>query len=225
MVEEEHKHCYTFNDDGFQVCELCGLCSTLRDHHYQPYHETAQEPNSQYADVLINHNIVYVDQVEKKYKQIKSFLQRGYPNIVLYAYCTYNVLLEDGIYYSLGQISDMFQIQNFSKLFCHIEKNPKVAKQFFNVKTDQFVKSALDLFLCHSGFRQQQCKALAISNIIKKKRPGLKLNFLVAISLYFTLKNLFESKKRLYEELETYFSINVRTLKTHLKRVSKTFQI
>ena len=224
MVTEEHEHSFIFNDDGFQVCELCGICSTLREHHYQPCHETVQEMNSEYADVLINHNLGYVDQVEKKYKQLKLLLRRGYPNIVLYAYCTYNVLLEDGIYYSLGQISTMFRIKYFSKLFCHIEKHPRVVQKNFNVKNEQFIESSLNLFLCHSDAKHQQQRAITISKIIKQKHPDLKLNFLVAISLYFTLRNTFVSEKELHDELATYFSINVRTLKLRLKHVSRTLQ-
>ena len=88
MVREEHEHSYVFNDDGFQVCELCGICTTLREHHFQPYFEMCQEVRSEYADVLVNHNLAYVDQVEKEYKKLKILLRRGYPNIVLYAYCS-----------------------------------------------------------------------------------------------------------------------------------------
>ena len=57
MVREEHEHSYVFNDDGFQVCELCGICTTLREHHFQPYFEMCQEVRSEYADVLVNHNL------------------------------------------------------------------------------------------------------------------------------------------------------------------------
>ena len=76
MVREEHEHSYVFNDDGFQVCELCGICTTLREHHFQPYFEMCQEVRSEYADVLVNHNLAYVDQVEKEYKKLKILAPR-----------------------------------------------------------------------------------------------------------------------------------------------------
>ena len=164
MVREEHEHSYVFNDDGFQVCELCGICTTLREHHFQPYFEMCQEVRSEYADVLVNHNLAYVDQVEKEYKKLKILLRRGYPNIALYAYCTYYVLLKEGIYYSLEQLSSMFQIPNFSRLFCHIEKNPKIDKHFFNVKNKRFIESSLYLFMCHFSSKHRLHKAVAISN-------------------------------------------------------------
>ena len=224
MVREEHEHSYVFNDDGFQVCELCGICTTLREHHFQPYFEMCQEVRSEYADVLVNHNLAYVDQVEKEYKKLKILLRRGYPNIALYAYCTYYVLLKEGIYYSLEQLSSMFQIPNFSRLFCHIEKNPKIDKHFFNVKNKRFIESSLYLFLSHFSSKHRLHKAVAISKIVKQKHGALKLNFLVAISLYFTLRNTVMNKKGLYEELSNYFSINIRTLKSYLKGVGKALQ-
>ena len=222
MDEEEHEHSYVFNDDGFQVCELCGICTTLREHQLQPFFEIDRELRSKYADVLINHNLGYVDQVEKEYKKLKIFLRRGYPNIVLYAYCTYNVLLRDGIYYSLDQLSSMFQIPNFSKVFCHIERNPNIEKTLFNVKNKHFIESSLYLFLSHFCLKHHLHKAVTISKIVKQKHKSLKHNFLVAISLYFTLQNTFMNEKELYEELSNYFSINVRTLKSYVKNVSKT---
>ena len=224
MDRQEHKHSYVFNDDGFQVCELCGICTTLREHHFQPYFERCQEVRSEYADVLINNNLGYVDRVEKEYKKLKLLLRRGYPNIALYAYCTYNILLQEGVYYSLHQISHMFQISNFSKLFCHIQKSSRVKKQFFNIKNEKFIESSLSLFLSHCSSKQHLNRAVAMSGLIKQSHAALKLKFLVAISLYFTLENTFSSEKELYEELATYFSINVRTLKLYLKDVSRTLQ-
>ena len=129
MVAVEHKHSFIFNDDGFQVCKLCGICSTLREYFHNIHYDNAHKLWSVYSDVLINNNLGYVEQVEKEYAKLKTLLCRGYPNIALYAYCTYNVLLREGIYYSIGQISCMFRIPNFSKLFCHIEKNPKIKKK------------------------------------------------------------------------------------------------
>ena len=208
----------------FKFVNYVEFAPLLREHHFQPYFEMCQEVRSEYADVLVNHNLAYVDQVEKEYKKLKILLRRGYPNIALYAYCTYYVLLKEGIYYSLEQLSSMFQIPNFSRLFCHIEKNPKIEKHFFNVKNKRFIESSLYLFLSHFSSKHRLHKAVAISKIVKQKHGALKLNFLVAISLYFTLRNTVMNKKGLYEELSNYFSINIRTLKSHLKDVGKTLQ-
>ena len=41
--------------------------------------------------------------------KIKSILTRGYPNISLFAYCTYNVLIQNFVYYSLDQIGHIFK--------------------------------------------------------------------------------------------------------------------
>ena len=224
MGREDHKHSYVFNDDGFQVCNLCGICTTLREHHLQPYIEMEQDVRSEYADILINHNLGYVDEVEKEFKKLKILLPRGYSNIALYAYCTYNVLLQENIYYSLSQISHIFQISNFSKLFCHIEKSYKVKKRFFDIKKQKFIESAMSLFLAYSSSKQHLHRAVTISKLVKENHGALKLNFLAAISLYFTLKNTFSSEKELCEELATHFSINLRTLKLHLKDVNKTLQ-
>ena len=224
MESDEHIHSFIFNDDGFQVCKLCGICTTLREYSQSFHHDNTPKCWSVYSDVLINHNLGYIDQVEKEYTKLKILLRRGYPNIALYAYCTYNVLLREGIYYSIGQISSMFQILNFSKLFCHIEKNPKVEKHFFDVKNETFIESTLRLFLSQLNTKPQLSRAIAISKIIKQQHRTLKLNFLVAISLYFTLKNTFMSEKKLFEVLSAYFSINVRTLKSYLKDVNKTLQ-
>ena len=224
MEDEEHRHSFIFNDDGFQVCKFCGICTTLREYSHNLYHDDLPKFWSVFSDVLINYNLGYVDQIEKEYKKLKMILCRGYPNIALYAYCTYIVLLQEGIYYSLGQISIMFQILNFSKLFCQIEKNHKVKRHSFNVKNETFIESSLCIFLSQYNSKHQLSRAVDISKVVKQKHRAVKHNFLVAISLYFTLEKTFVSRKELFEVLSTYFSINVRTLKSHLKDVSKTLQ-
>ena len=76
--EPTHTHYFIFNDDGFEVCNKCGICTTLR--HLEPgliIQEPANNYRSEFADVLINNHIGYVDTVEKEYKKIKSKLLRG----------------------------------------------------------------------------------------------------------------------------------------------------
>ena len=70
MEGEEHKHSFIFNDDGFQVCKLCGICTTLREYFHNLYHNNVPKYWTVFSDVLINHNLGYVDQVEKEYKKL-----------------------------------------------------------------------------------------------------------------------------------------------------------
>ena len=92
------------------------------------------------------------------------------------------------------------------------------------MKNKHFIESSLYLFLSHFSSKHHLQKAVAISKIVKQKHGALKLNFLVAISIYFTLRNTVIHEKGLYEELSNYFSINIRTLKSYLKDVGKTLQ-
>ena len=224
MVKGMHEHELIFNDDGFEVCTLCGVCTTLREQQYHTTYENQPPKRSIYADVLINHNLGYVELVEEEYRKLKTLLRRGYSNKALYAYCTYNVLLEDHVYYSINQISNMFQINNFSKLFCQIENNHKVESHYFDVRDEKYVESSLHLFLSH---HDQKCfldRALEFSRIVRKKHKPLKLNFLTSVSLYFTLKNIFECPLLLQQELSTYFSINIRTFKSLVSEVARSLE-
>ena len=224
MIEGSHEHAFIFNDDGFEVCTLCGVCTTLREQQYHTAYDNQPLRRSIYADVLINHNLGYVELVEKEYKRLKTLLCRGYSNKALYAYCTYNVLLNDRVYYSINQISKMFQIDNFSKLFCQIENNRKVESQYFDVRDEKYVESSLHLFL---SYHDQKCfldRALEFSRIVRKKHKPLKLNFLTSVSLYFTLKNIFECSLLLQQELSTYFSINIRTFKSLVSEVARSLE-
>ena len=82
------------------------------------YSNTETDLDSQgYDDVLINNGIGFISKINNAYLQIKSVLKRGYPNISLYAYCVYNILRQNGVFYSLAQISHMFQLKNFPKQF------------------------------------------------------------------------------------------------------------
>ena len=116
MAGGVHEHEFIFNDDGFEVCTLCGICTTLREQQYRDTRENPSLKRSAYADVLINHNLGYVEFVEEEYRKLKTSLRRGYSNKALYAYCTYNVLLRDNVYYSINQISNMFQIKLISQI-------------------------------------------------------------------------------------------------------------
>ena len=224
METEGHEHQYIFNDDGFEVCSLCGICTTQREHQHQITYEKKPTSKSPYADILINHNLGYVDLVEEEYKKLKSVLRRGYSNNALYAYCTYNVLLKDNVYYSINQISNIFQIVNFSKLFCQIKNNEKVQNQYFNVNDEIYVESSLWLFLSQHDQKRALGTALEYSRILRKKHKHLKLSFLTSVSLYLALKDTFNCLLLLQQELSTYFSINIRTFKALIRDVCRTLE-
>lgn len=178
MAEAQHVHQYIFNDDGFQVCYRCGVCTSLREQQPSNSYKLLPQSKSVYSEILFNHNIGYINEVEEEYRKLKAILRRGYPNKALYAYCTYNVLLKDGVYYSLSQISNMFQMPDFLKLFCHIENNHQIHSCNFDVKDEKYVESALQLFLSHYEMKHILSKALVLSKIVKQKHCALRENLL-----------------------------------------------
>ena len=96
-----HSHNFIFNDDGFEVCDKCGVCTSLRNVEQATGNQSfVLQHTSEFFDILVNNHIGYGNEVEDKYRMIKRKLVRGYPNRALYAYCTYQVLLENDIYYS-----------------------------------------------------------------------------------------------------------------------------
>lgn len=216
-----HTHQFAFNDDGFQVCVLCGLCSSLREYHFNAREEPVTVLRSNYADVLINHNIGYVGLVEEEYKKMKTLLRRGYSNKALYAYCTYNILLKNNVYYSLSQISNMFSIVNFSRLFCQIEKNKNIKSQYTDVREEKYVESSLYLFLSEYGHKTFFRKAVEFSREVRKIHKPLKLSFLASVSIFMALKETKVCPVLLQHDLATHFSINIRTFKALLKNVGK----
>ena len=147
MEEGAHKHYYFFNDDGFEVCIKCGMCSSLREMHHDYYNTHAKVPTQIYSDVLVNNQLGYIDEIERLYLQVKAVLKRGYPNISLYAYCVYNTLLLNSVYYSLAQISQMFQINNFKRQYCQIDRNYTSLNNDFDDKAPVYIRSSIKIFL------------------------------------------------------------------------------
>lgn len=222
MPEARHDHQYIFNDDGFQVCYICGLCTSLREQRASSSYGISLQSKSVYSEILFNNNIGYINEVEDEYQKLKALLRRGYPNKAVYAYCTYNVLLKDGVYYSLSQISKIFQMPDFPKLFCHIENNHQIHSCNFDVKDEKYIESALHLFLSHCEMNHALSKALKLSQIVRQKHGALKANIIISVSLYFTLENTFNSNHSLQNDLSNHFSLNIRTLKSVIRDVSKS---
>lgn len=216
MVMVSHTHNFIFNDDGFEVCNECGICTTLR--HLMP-DNSIQEPTtdyrSEFSDVLVNNHIGYVDDVEDEYKKIKLKLLRGYPNISLYAYCTYFVLLQNNIYYSIKYISEIFKIPNFTKHFCQIENKMRGKSQHFDITNDRYIFSSLNLYLAQHEQTHyfNKCEKAVLK--VKLKSITLKPHFVACLSLYLALKDI--PDPLLVPRLSDYYSINIRTLKSYIK--------
>jgi len=80
--------------------------------------------STKFSYILYNNHIGYIEEIDQEYRVLKKKLKRGYSNLVIYAYCVYNTLLKNKVYYSLHQISIMFRIKDFIKQYCQIEKKP-----------------------------------------------------------------------------------------------------
>ena len=216
MVIVSHTHNFIFNDDGFEACNECGICTTLRQLETDKgTREPSTNYRSEFSDVLINNHIGYIDVVEDEYKKIKLKLLRGYPNISLYAYCTYFVLLQNNIYYSIKYISEIFKIPNFTKHFCQIENKMRGQSKHFDIGDDRYIFSSLNLYLAQHELPHylNRCEK-AVSNV-KMKSITLKPHFVACLSLYLVLKDIPDPS--LIPRLSDYFSINIRTLKSYIK--------
>ena len=89
MSSTQHTHNFIFNDDGFEVCNLCGVCTSQRNgEHETTIQSSTPQHMSEFFDILINNHIGYCNEVEDMYSLMKRKLVRGYPNRALYAYCT-----------------------------------------------------------------------------------------------------------------------------------------
>ena len=215
-----HTHYFIFNDDGFEVCNKCGICTTLR--HLEPgliIQEPANNYRSEFSDVLINNHIGYVDAVENEYRKIKLKLLRGYPNVSLYAYCTYFVLLQNNIYYSIKHISEIFKIPYFTKHFCQIENKMCGQSKHFDIANNRYIFSSLNLYLAQhgQGHYLEECKKAVLK--VKMSPISSKPNFVACMSIFLTLKDF--PDPLLIPHLSEYYSVNIRTLKSYIKRLNR----
>ena len=221
MEVTTHMHDFIFNDDGFEVCRSCGVCSTLREMRCSTICHKSTIIHSSHSDILRNNHIGYVDDVEIEYEMLKSKFKRGYPNKVLYAYCTYIVLMRNSIFYTMTQISHIFRINNFQKYVCLIEKKQKLDKSNLIDDNIAHIRSSIEIFLNITMQNEFRKSAFDVADIIFKKNPYEKSVFLISTVLYFTLVSHFDSKKKLLSLLCDYYSINARTLCQKIKKLSK----
>ena len=212
-----HNHEYILNDDGFEVCFKCGSCSSQRVYEYDKH--TAVDTNirkSEFLDILINNHVGFEEEIEQFYNEIKFKLPRGYPNIALYAYSTYCILLKHFVFYTIKHIEQIFKIDNFKKSFCQIEKNECIRKTNFDLNTEEYSLSAIKIFLSELGFICMYGKSIRICENIRKHVSHIRPQFLIAVSIYLALFDLIDHHK-LLENLSDNFSINRRTLKGVIK--------
>ena len=72
MEDTTHNHYFIFNDDGFEVCSFCGVCTSQREMKTYLTSNMNDEEVSNFSDILRNHNIGYVSEIEKLYGNIKK---------------------------------------------------------------------------------------------------------------------------------------------------------
>ena len=221
MEVPSHKHDFTFNDDGFEVCRICGLCTSLREMKYETILHENPHSNDNYSHILHNNHIGYVDDIEEEYRRLKSVIKRGYPNKLLYAYCTYIVLMRNSIFYTLTQISQIFQISNFQKCVCMIEKKYENDKSNFINDNILHIRSSIEIFLSQNMKIKLRKNAFQIAETLFKKNPYEKPVFLIALVLFLTLSSKMRYKRDLISLLCNYYSINKRTLCKKIKNIGQ----
>lgn len=226
MEGGKHEHYFVFNSDGIEVCIECGICTKNQEMiSHGEITRTFRSVELPFSEILINNHIGYIEEIEENYKCLKNILKRGYQNIVLFAFCTYNTLLKNHVYYSLLQISDMFRIPNFAKKYCQIKKKSKFNSYLFHLKDAVFINSALSLFLAEHNKIFKLKKTAELALFIDQVCPFYKQNLLLSSSLFLTLKTSFPSEKYLFKMISNHFSINPRTLKKNVIELKKNPEI
>ena len=196
----------------------CGVCSSLREMKHE-YHNSHIESSTQiYSDVLVNNHLGYVDETDRAYLQIKTVLKRGYPNISLYAYCAYNTLLLNSVYYSITQISEMFQIDNFKKQYCQIAKNYASLNINFDEKASDYIRSSIKVFLAKHSMSSYLDSCCNLAKSVKVHQPNPKIAFIVCVSIYSVLSATDNSFKEITKQLCSYFKVNNRTLEKKIRQ-------
>ena len=221
MCDTSHTHVFIFNDDGFEVCEKCGICTSLRETRSYIEKSDIYSPDQRFSEILLNNHIGFIEEIEKEYLKIKSILKRGYPNISLYAYCTYNILILNFVYYSLDQIASIFKIENFKKTFCQIERNESISANNFDLENNAYIRSALHIFLSKYDLVRYSEKCFSLTESVKIILPNSKFPFIISISIYLSLTEEDSVNINVLSELCSYFAINKRTLVKKIKEFNK----
>ena len=196
----------------------CGVCSSLREMSHDYYNSHIDSSTQIYSDVLVNNHLGYVDDTDRAYLQIKTVLKRGYPNISLYAFCAYNTLLQNSVYYSLTQISEMFQINNFKKQYCQIAKNYASLNSNFDDKAPDYIRSAMKIFLAEHSMISYLDSCYNLAKTVKLHQPNSKIVFIVCVSIYSVLSATDKSFKEITKQLCSYFKVNNRTLEKKIRQ-------
>jgi hypothetical protein len=113
----------------------------------------------------------------------------------------------------------MFQMTNFQKVFCQIGKNENIIRQNFDIMKPKYIQSSLNIFLHHYGVSRLFKQSVKISNIILENFHNINPNFIISLTIYFTIKLSYEPTKYLCKELAQDFSINIRSLMAFVKRI------
>ena len=68
-----HDHNYIFNNDGYQVCTLCGVCTSLQDMRsvdIKP--DNISKTSTDFSYILYNNNIGYIEEIDQEYRVLKK---------------------------------------------------------------------------------------------------------------------------------------------------------
>ena len=203
---EEHNYIYS---DGFEVCSNCGICTTMQEYTSLDKCEEIclQTDSTDFEYILINNNIGYGEEVKEKYNSL-FHLRKSFTKKELYAYSVYTTLLDNGVYYSLANISSMFALTDFVKKFCKIKTKLKLNVSH-SLKIEHF-KSCIDIFI-HKYQLNINYSAVnkALENINSEQIFHSKPNILMAAACASAVSEM--------ELICQYFGTNERTVKRYLK--------
>ena len=68
-----HDHNYIFNNDGYQVCTLCGVCTSLQDmQSVDIITDTISKSPTSFSYILYNNHIGYIEEIDEEYRVFKK---------------------------------------------------------------------------------------------------------------------------------------------------------
>ena len=68
-----HDHNYIFNNDGYQVCTLCGVCTSLQDmRSVDIITDSISKNTTSFSYILYNNHIGYIGEINQEYRVLKK---------------------------------------------------------------------------------------------------------------------------------------------------------
>lgn len=113
---------------------------------------------------------------------------------------------------------EYFILITLKSIFVRLKKNECIQKSNFDLSLEEYSLSAMNNFLSELDLPHLFGRAVRICRNIRKNISHIRIQSLVAVSLYFALLDSFTNEKNLLEKLSTQFSINGRTLKGVIRK-------